>query len=714
MKNGKFTILLAGNPNSGKTTIFNELSGMRAKVGNYAGVTVERKTGFFKSGNLEIEVEDLPGVYTLSASSAEEKVAAEAINSGDFDLLVNVVDSSNFERNLFLTMQLAEMKLPMIIVLNMSDELEKEGKFIDTRSLSAAIGSPVIKTTGYDAKSIEELKLFIVKNIQACTLPHFPWDDAGKNMLTSKIAEISRILAEALPTPFKAYSDWMAVRFLENDRIVIASIRDKTPHIYRAVKDVVAELENETDERSESLVAAARYKIIDNICMPCLKTRAEVGINTTRILDSFFLNRFVGIPIFFALMYLVFEFVFALGEPLVEGMEAIFVFAANSIASLWPPDFMPLAKRLLIDGIIGGVGGVFVFLPNIALLFLALSILEDSGYMARAAFLCDRIMKRFGLSGSSVIPMLLGFGCSVPAIMATRALRSRFERIATIMVIPLFSCGARFPVYMLLIPAFFAPKYCGPAMFSIYIIGIIAAMLVAKALRTTVIKGEDSSFLIELPPYRLPRVKTVALELWCRTYGFIKKAGTVILAMSIILWIFSTFPEKKIFSQNYEAMAQQIEADASLGAQAKSAKLSKLENEKLAESFNNTIMGRVGKFVEPAFKPLGYDNKIVSALLGSLAAKEVFISQLGIIYGSGSGTQNSDLSLREKIAADYSPAQGVSVLIFILMTAPCLATIATTYTETKSAKIAAAQFIGLTVLAYCCAFIFYHLALFFA
>ena len=235
-------------------------------------------------------------------------------------------------------------------------------------------------------------------------------------------------------------------------------------------------------------------------------------------------------------------------------------------------------------------------------------------------------------------------------------------------------------------------------------------MLLAKVLRSTVVRGEDSSFLIELPPYRLPRVKTVALELWNRTFGFIKKAGTVILAMSIILWVFSTFPEKKIFSQDYEAMAQKIEADASIGAEAKSESLSKLENQKLAEGFNNTVMGKVGKFIEPVFKPLGYDNKIVSALLGSLAAKEVFISQLGIIYGSGSGTNNSDMSLREKIAADYTPAQGVSILIFILMTAPCIATIATTYSETKSAKIAASQFLGLTILAYCAAFVFYHFA----
>lgn len=711
MKDGHLRILLAGNPNSGKTTIFNELSGMRAKVGNYAGVTVERKTGSFSAGGREIEVEDLPGVYTLSASSAEKKIAADAISAGDFDLIVNVVDSSNFERNLFLTMQLAEMKMPMIVALNMSDELEKEGKFIDTPALSAALGVPVIKTTGFDRRSIAELKNFIAKNALSCPAVHFPWKSAGDNILTRKIAEISRVLSDALPAPFKSYSDWMAVRFLEKDPSVTASVRERAPHIYGAAKERAAELEAQTDETSESLVAAARYRIIDNICMPCLRTRSRARADFTKTLDAVFLNRFAGIPIFFALMYGVFEFVFALGEPLMGLLESLFAHAADAISASWPEDSFPLAEKLLVEGVIGGVGGVFVFLPNVALLFLALSILEDSGYMARAAFLCDRVMRRFGLSGSSVIPMLLGFGCSVPAIMATRSLKSRFERIATIMVIPLFSCGARFPVYMLLIPAFFAQKYCRPVMFAIYIIGIAAAMLLAKVLRETVVKGEDSSFLIELPPYRLPRAKTVSIEVWGRTSGFIKKAGTVILAMSIILWMLSTFPERENFSRDYAAEIAKVEANPALGAAAKAKKVSELENAKLSEAFDNTAMGRIGSALEPVFRPLGYDNKIVSALLGSLAAKEVFISQLGIIYGSGSGTSGSDMTLREKISADYDTAQGISILIFILLTAPCVATIATTYTETKSLKVACAQFFGLALIAYCAAFVFYRLAL---
>ena len=350
-------------------------------------------------------------------------------------------------------------------------------------------------------------------------------------------------------------------------------------------------------------------------------------------------------------------------------------------------------------------------MPNVALLFLALSVLEDSGYMARAAFLCDRVMRKFGLSGSSVIPMLLGFGCSVPAIMAARTLKSPFERFATIMVIPLLSCGARFPVYMLLIPAFFPQKYCAVAMFCVYVVGIAFAMVIAKILRMTVARGNDAAFLMELPPYRLPRIKTVSIEVWNRSYGFIKKAGTIILAMSILLWLLSSFPQTEKFSQDYDAQIAAVVADSHLAQADKDNRILKLENEKTSETFDNTYMGHIGNALAPIFKPLGYDNKIVGALLGSLAAKEVFISQLGIVYGSGSGTPNADNSLRAKIAADYNVAQGISILAFILLTTPCVAALATTYSETKSLKVAFAQFAGLTVLAYAAAFVFYRLAL---
>ena len=331
MKDGCFKILLAGNPNSGKTTIFNELSGMRAKVGNYAGVTVEKKTGRFSALGREIEVEDLPGVYSLSASSAEERIAAQAVASGGADLIVNVVDSSNFERNMFLTLQLAEMGAPMIVVLNMSDELEKHGKSVDVSALAAALGVPVIRTTGYDERSVKALSIFIAKNLDAGISAPSPWRNAGDNILTRAIADISKILSDALDDKYKSYSDWVAIRLLEKDASVADSVRAKVPHIFGAAEKLIVGLEAQTGEPSESLVAAARYGIIDKICMPCLKT-AKAEENKAGFLDSIFLNRFLGIPIFFLMMYAVFEFVFTLGEPLTKLLESLFSCAARLLA----------------------------------------------------------------------------------------------------------------------------------------------------------------------------------------------------------------------------------------------------------------------------------------------------------------------------------------------------------------------------------------------
>ena len=409
-------------------------------------------------------------------------------------------------------------------------------------------------------------------------------------------------------------------------------------------------------------------------------------------------------------MYAVFEFVFALGDPLMGIMESFFIWLGNAISSIWNDGGDSMLEKFLVDGVIGGVGGVFVFLPNIILLFFALAILEDSGYMARAAFLCDRIMKRFGLSGSSVIPMLIGFGCSVPAIIGTRTLKSRVERIATIMVIPLFSCGARFPVYVLLIPVFFPQQYRGAAMFGIYIIGIAVAMALSKLLRITALKGDDSSFLIELPPYRLPRLRNVLEQISVRAFGFIKKAGTIILAMSVILWAMSTFPEKKVYERDYDAEIAKIQQSHNMSEADKSDEIAAIENAETSERFSYTYMGRLGNFMEPVFKPLGFDNKLVSALIGALAAKEVFITQLGIIYGLGDDASEESASLRDRLNADYSFPQGISILLFILLSAPCIATISTTYAETKSWRIAASQFAILTLLAYLTAMAAFQIA----
>jgi len=712
MENLKAKILLVGNPNCGKTTIFNSLSGLRGKVGNYSGVTVDRKTGSFSEGGVTIDVEDLPGIYTLSVSSLEEQIARDTISEGNFDLILNVVDSSNFERNLFLTLQLAEMGLPMAVALNMSDELEAHGKYIDAEALSEKLGVPVVKTVGYDTKSVKALKEFLAEAVLNPKSALFPWECGSCNFLCKKFDAIRAALESELPEDFRQWAPWLALRALENDKLVLDTIAQKAPKLSAYIGDEIKSIEDDTGEYPEIFVAAARYKIVGGICERCLKTRRKPRSNATRMLDSVFLNKFIGIPLFFALMYGVFQFVFTLGDPLMGFMESLFGALAAAIEGLWPQGSESLAKSLILDGIIGGVGGVFVFLPNIILLFVALSLLEDSGYMARAAFLCDRLLKRFGISGSSIIPMLVGFGCTVPAIIGTRTLKSKTERLVTIIVLPLFSCGARFPVYVLLIPAFFAPAYGGTVMFGIYLFGIAVALILAKLLRLTVFKGAESTFIIELPPYRLPRLKNMIPQIWARAFGFIKKAGTIILGMSVILWAGATFPQKKEFSKDYEAMAAAVETSALAQAQ-KREKLDAITYEQNAESFEYTISGRIGTCLAPVFKPLGFDAKITSALIGALAAKEVFISQLGIIYGMGDSQDEESESLRVRISRDYTPLQGVSILLFVLLSLPCIATLATTYAETRSLKITLGQVAGLTLIAYFVCLIFYQTALLF-
>ena len=709
MNKVRYKILLVGNPNSGKTTIFNSLAGLHAKVANYPGVTVSKKEGMFSVGNTEVEIEDLPGVYTLSASSAEEKITRDAILENSYDLIVNVVDSSNFERNLYLTMQIAEMRVPMIVVLNMTDELRKRGKTVDAAMLSNAIGVPVTKCVGYDAESAKKLRNFIVSNLDVCTLAHFHWDWLENNILSKKI-ELARDLLKAnLPEEFADCSEWMAIRALENDEYVLSSIKSKAPLLYDAICGIAQSLETETGDNSETLVSAARYGIIDRICLPALKTVESPQYGRTRLIDSILLNKLLGIPIFLLLMFGIFEFVFELGDPLMGIMESLFGHIENLAAKYWPGE--GAIKEFFIGGVINGVGTILVFLPNIILLFLALSILEDSGYMARAAFLCDRIMKRFGLSGSSIIPMLVGFGCSVPAIMGTRALKNPAERLTATMVIPLFSCGARFPVYVLLIPAFFPPNLRGAAMFCIYLAGISLAFICARILRSTTFRGNDSTFLIELPPYRLPRMKNISREVGFRTFGFLQKAGTLILGMSLILWLLSTYPKNTAAEVELTQKIEAVKSDTKMPLDMREHAISELESALVSSKFDHTFMGRISQFATPIFKPLGFDNKIVSSLIGALAAKEVFIAQLGMVYGNDNAEDDS--SLRDKIAADYTPIQGASILLFILISAPCIATISTTYSETGSIKFALAQFFGLTALGYCICFIFYQCATFF-
>ncbi len=491
-------------------------------------------------------------------------------------------------------------------------------------------------------------------------------------------------------------SRWLAVKLLEQDNDVTSKVNNQK--VLDTVRASVKHLKTIFADEPEIVIADRRYGFISGACQESVDSSVELRHTSSDIADKVILNRVLGLPIFLILMYLVFFLTFKIGEYPMGWLEQFFGWSGKTIVGFWPTGSESWLLSLLVDGVIGGVGGVLVFLPNILLLFLAIALLEDSGYMARAAFIMDSIMHKIGLHGKSFIPMLIGFGCSLPAIMGTRILENRRNRFTTIMVIPLMSCGARLTIYALIIPAFFPEKWRGPMLWFIYLIGIMLAIVCIKVLRLTVFKGETTPFVMELPPYRMPTLKSVCIHMWYRGWMYLRKAGTIILVISIILWAAMSYPKPSEQSLK--------------GLSAEQARQTGLEY---------SLVGRLGRTIEPALKPLGFDWKIGTALIGATAAKEVFVSQLAIVYavgsheagGAGSAEQRAQ-SLREKLQANYTPLTGFCIMLFCLITTPCVATVAMTKHETNSWGWALFQFFGLTALAYVVTLIVYQLGSFIA
>jgi len=418
-------------------------------------------------------------------------------------------------------------------------------------------------------------------------------------------------------------------------------------------------------------------------------------------IDAIVTNRTLGLPIFLGLMYAVFQLTFTLGDTPMGWIETGFEWLGGAVGGLWPAGSQSLLRSLLVDGVIGGLGGVLVFLPNILLLFLAIAILEDSGYMARAAFLMDRLMHKIGLHGKSFVPMLIGFGCSVPAIMATRTLENRRDRLTTMLVVPLMSCGARLPIYALIIPAFFPDTWHAPMLWLIYIIGIVLAVVCAKLLKSTVLRGETPPFVMELPPYRMPTARSVGLHMWNRGGAYLKKAGTIILGISVLLWALQQWPGLPAEqAQTFEQQRSAIEARADLSNDVAREQLAKIDHSQAEATLGASMMGRIGRGLEPALRPCGFDWKISTAMIGALAAKEVFVAQMGIVYSLGEDEDEESLPLRAKLQAAYTPLQGFCIMLFCLVSAPCMATIAVTKRESNSWAWALFQLAGLTTLAW--------------
>ena len=702
-----FTIALAGNPNCGKTSIFNALTGSRQHVGNYPGVTVESKSGEFELGESIIKLIDLPGIYSLSSNSPEESVAFEELTSGKIDLILNVIESSIPQRSLYLTTQLAELHIPMMLVFNMSDDAQKKGIKFDIPKLEKYFGSPIARTVGRSKDGIKELLKKLTSALENLENHGVPMLSYGADIDDSIEAIAEKIDALNIDKYKQIPARFFAIKLLEND--TCTKEIDEFKSVWSEVENQIKHLSDIHAIEADTFMADKRYAMISGACREAVSFSGEKRREISDKIDAIMTNKIIGLPLFLIIMYLMFEFTFTCSQPLMNWIEEGFGWLVDFIKGIWSEESMPYLRALITDGVIAGVGGVLVFLPNILFLFFAIALLEDSGYMARAAFVMDGIMRKFGLQGRSFIPLILGFGCSVPAIMATRTIESEKDRNTTIMVLPLFSCGARLPIYALIIPAFFAAKYQGMVLWIVYVIGIIIALIAARILRKTVFKGEGEVYLMELPPYRLPTIKSMLLHMWDRAKMYLQKAGTIILATSIILYIANTYPEKENFSKDYDALVAQVEK-SNISAENKEEKIATLENEKMAETVEYTISGRVGKFLEPVFEPIGFDWKITTASIGALAAKEVFVAQMGILYSEGETDEESE-TLREKLAKNYSPLQGFCVMLFSLLSIPCLATLAVIKREMNSWKAMFVEAGGLFVLAYIATFIVYQVGI---
>jgi len=666
-------VALAGNPNSGKSTLFNHLTGARQHVGNYPGVTVERREGTRRHGDLDLRIVDLPGTYSLTARSVEEAIARQVIVEERPSVVVDIIDASILERNLYLAVQLMELGVPLVLAFNMSDVARARGHEFDIDKLSRFFGAPIVETVGNRGEGVEELLDTIVATAGRRETGREGAVEYGRE-IEAEIARLEPLFVGEDGLTCGHTPRWLAVKTLENDAEVRARIA--SPALIEEADRSAARLERVLGEGPETAIAGRRYGFISGACQEAVRSTVEARHDMSDRIDTVVLNRVLGLPLFLALMYAVFHLTFSLGDPAMGWIEAGFGWLGEAVEAQWAAGADGPLKSLLVDGIIAGVGGVIVFLPNILLLFLAIAILEDSGYMARAAFIMDRLMHKIGLHGKSFIPLLIGFGCSVPAIMATRTLDNRRDRLTTMLVIPLVSCGARLTIYALIIPAFFPPAWQAPVLWLIYVIGIALAMAGAKLLRSTVLKGESVPLVMELPPYRLPTVQSVMIHMWNRGWLYLKKAGTVILAVSIVMWAMTSYPKRPA-------------PDVAQGPQPT----------RQAEDLAYSVAGRIGRGMEPVLKPMGFDWRIGTALIGAFAAKEVFVAQMGIVYSLGEADGDSE-ALRERLRAEYTPLVAFCIMLFALVSAPCMATIAVTRRESNSWWWALGQLGGLTILAY--------------
>lgn len=711
-KRRTINVALVGNPNCGKTSLFNIASGAHEHVGNYSGVTVDAKEGFFDFQGYRFRIVDLPGTYSLSAYSPEEIYVRRHIIDQTPDIIINVVDASNLERNLYLTTQLIDMNVRMVVALNMYDELEASGNTLDYVKLGELFGVPMLPTVSRTGRGVENLFHVIITlyeggdfldkkgKVSAEILEDFrqwhkeyvPDHAFGTHQeeeehprgffrhihinhgpeLERSIDAVKLVISENENIRHKYSTRFLSIKLLENDKDLEGMVKtlpngDKILEVRDREKQRIREVMNED---SEQAITDAKYGFISGALRETFVDNHQDKERMTRVIDAIVTHRVWGFPIFFLFMFLMFEVTFVLGAYPQDWIESLVnvigTFISNNMAE------GPL-KDLLIDGIIGGVGGVIVFLPNILILYLFISLMEDSGYMARAAFIMDKIMHKMGLHGKSFIPLIMGFGCNVPAVLASRTIENRKSRLVTILINPLMSCSARLPIYLLLVGVFF-PHHASLVLLSIYSLGIILAVVMARLFSRFLVKGDDTPFVMELPPYRMPTSKAIFRHTWEKGAQYLRKMGGVIMVASIIIWVLGYYPRPS-------------------------------ESMDLAQQQENSYIGRIGKAIEPAIEPLGFDWKLGIGILSGVGAKELVVSSLGVLYADDAEADETTLAQRLPI----TPLVAYGYMVFILLYFPCVATLAAIRQEAGGWKWAAFAAAYTTILAWIMSFAVYQI-----
>ncbi len=687
-KHHTINVALVGNPNCGKTSLFNFASGAHARVGNYSGVTVDATVATANWGGYRFNLTDLPGTYSLTCYSPEEMYVRRHLNDEHPDVIINVIDSSNIERNLYLTTQLVDMNVPMVCALNMFDEMQRRGDILNIDTLQTLMGVPMVPTSFKSGQGLDELLQTVVDVYEGENKVARHLHINYGHEIEDGIARIQHYLKQDDQLRTRYSTRYLAIKLMEGDEEVekLIAAKSSSKAILESRDKAVARVREEMDVDAETAIMDAKYGFINGALTEAEYQTGtkEDTYKTTHMIDNLLSNKYLGFPIFFLILYVMFQTTFTLGQYPMDWIEAGVAWLGDFIGSSMSEG--PL-RSMLVDGVIGGVGSVIVFLPQILILYLFISFMEDSGYMARAAFIMDKLMHRMGLHGKSFIPLVMGFGCNVPAVMATRTIESRRSRLITMLVLPFMSCSARLPIYIMVVGTFFAPRWQSMVLVSLYAIGILMAVLVSRLFSSLIIKDEDTPFVMELPPYRWPTAKAIGRHTWEKGKEYLKKMGGIILVASIIVWALSYWP----LPESTRVEGESLSSTEAVGG---NATRSSLEESGRGTAMENSYLGRMGKAIEPVFAPQGFNWKLDVSLIAGIGAKEIVASTMGVLYSGDESFADDDtfsddtdkyVRLRRQMAMDgITPLTAYSYLLFILLYFPCLATIVAIKNETGS------------------------------